>query len=149
MATQDQSKFFGELLKGQGTDDIDDLIREYAALGLGRIGGDSSAHALEAKSSNQSPRVRFAIAVALGNTRSPIAVPLLIQMYTDTHPDVSYEVCGALRTLTHLNWCDGSDVSTSARQARWQSWWKANAARTVLYGTDDCPKLNAELPTVP
>ena len=147
MATQEQSTFFADLLPGRSTP-MDDQIRQWAALGLGKIGGDTAARALEIALSHPSSQVRFAVAVALGNTRSRIAVAFLIQMYGDKDAAVSNEVCSAMKELTHFQWCDGSGASISAHQRRWRRWWKANAAQNRLYGESECPKWNAQLPQV-
>jgi len=81
IATPDQLDFFAELLPGRSTPDADQ-IRQWAALGLGRIGGDEAAHALTAGLTSPNASVRADVAVALGNTKSKAAVPLLIHMYS-------------------------------------------------------------------
>lgn len=147
LATQDELQFFVELLPGRSTD-IDNRIRQSAALGLGHIGGDVAARALAPGLANPSGRVRLAVAAALGNTRSRSAVPLLIRMYGDNDNTVRNEVCGALIELTHREWCDGSSTSVTVQQSRWLRWWKLNAPRTALYGNEECPKLNVQLPAL-
>lgn len=132
MATADQFHFFAELLPGRSTP-IDDQIRRWAALGLGHIGGDDA---------------RVAVAVALSKTKSKAAVPLLIQMYSDNDNTVTNAVCGALKQLTHYEWCDGSGTEARVQQARWRRWWKANAARLKMYGSDECPSWKARLASV-
>jgi hypothetical protein len=146
LATPAQLQFFVELLPGRSTD-IDDRIRQWAALGLGHIGGDVAARALAGGRQSPSLLVRKAVVAALGNTRSRAAVPLLIRMYGDN--TVANEVCGALIELTHRQWCDGSGASVKSQQSQWLRWWKANGARIALYGNDECPKRNAQLPSLP
>lgn len=145
LATPDQVEFFAGLLPGRSTD-IDDQIREWAALGLGQIGGDAAVRALAAGIATSSGRVRQTAVAALGNTKSRSAVPLLIRLYGDGDNLVRNDVCGALVELTHREWCDGSGISVALQQAQWLRWWKANAPRTALYGHDECPKSNAQLP---
>ena len=147
LATPDQLQFFAELLPGRSKE-IDDRIRQWAALGLGHIGGDVAARALGGGLPSPSGQVRLAVAAALGNTRSRSAVPLLIRMYGDNDNTVRNEVCGALIELTHREWCDGTDTSLTVQQSRWLRWWKVNAARIALYGNDECPKGNGQLPSV-
>jgi HEAT repeats len=74
--------FFTELMPGRSTV-IHDHIRQWAALGLGRIGGDAAANALAEGLSSSNAQVRLAVAAALGNTKSQAAIPLLVRMYSD------------------------------------------------------------------
>ena len=145
IATPNELKFFAELLPGRSTPS-DDRIRQWAALGLGHIGGDVAARALSGGLASSSGQVRQAVATALGNTRSRSAVPLLIRMYGDNDNTVRNEVCGALSELTHRDWCDGSGTSVTVQQSRWLRWWKLNGPQTALYGHDECPKANTQLP---
>jgi hypothetical protein len=148
LATSDELQFFVELLPGRSTK-IDDGIRKWAALGLGHIGGDVAARALARGLASPSAKVRFAIAEALGNTRSRSAVPLLIRMYSDNDSTVTNEVCDALIELTHRKWCDdGSGTSVTVQQSRWLRWWNVNGKRTAMYGNDECPKYNVQLPSL-
>jgi HEAT repeat protein len=147
LATPDELQFFVELLPGRSTE-IDDRIRQSAALGLGHIGGDIAARALARGLASPSAQVRLAVAAALGNTRSRSAVSLLIRMYDDNDNTVRNEVCGALIELTHREWCDGSGTSLAVQQSRWLQWWKLNAPQIALYGNDECPKPNVQLPSL-
>ncbi len=147
LSTPDELQFFVELLAGRSTE-IDDRIRQWAALGLGHIGGDVAARALAGGLASPSGQVRLAVAAALGNTRSRSAVPLLIRMYDDNDGAVRNEVCGALIELTHREWCDGSGRSVTVQQSRWLRWWKARGAQIALYGNDECPKFNVQLPAL-
>jgi len=147
LAKPDELRFFVELLPGRSTE-IDDQIRQWAALGLGHIGGDLAARALAGGLPSPSSEVRLAVAAALGNTRSRAAAPLLIRMYGDNDTAVRNEVCWALIELTHRAWCDGSGTSVTVQQSRWLRWWKVNGARIALYGNDECPNFNAQLPSL-
>jgi hypothetical protein len=147
LATPDQLQFFVELLPGRSTE-IDDRTRQWAALGLGHIGGDVAALALGVGLLSPSGQVRLAVAAALGNTRSQSAVPLLIRMYGDNDNTVTNEVCGALIELTHHEWCDGSGTTVTVQQSRWLRWWEVNGAQIALYGNDECPTGNVQLPSL-
>ena len=151
IATPEQATFFKELLPGRSTA-IDDEIRVWAALGLGHAGGDVAARALAGGLSSPSPQVRQAVATALGNSRSRAAVPLLIRMYrdSDNHEDtmVAGEVCWALQELTHYGFCDGLGKKASIQQARWRRWWRIHGSNTQLYGKEECPKGDTQLPSV-
>jgi len=83
------------------------------------------------------------VAEALGNTQSRAAVPVLIGMYTDD--TVKDDVCGALGTLTHHQWCDGSG-SVAETPARWRAWWRVHASALKLYGTGRCVPLGVLAP---
>jgi hypothetical protein len=147
LATPELLPFFSGLLPGESTVS-DDQIRQWAALGLGRIGGDAAARALDEGLSSSNAQVRLAVAAALGNTRSQAAIPLLIGMYNDDDNAVSNEVCGALKELTHYEWCDGSGTDVALQQSRWLRWWRVNGPQLVMYGSRECPKWNAQLPFV-
>jgi HEAT repeat protein len=130
----DDADFFATVLEDRTADP---LSRRYGALGLGRIGGDRAVRALERASSAAPAGVRPSIATALGNTRSHAAVPVLISMFGET--PAQNEVCGALVTLTHRAWCDGTADNPAAKRTRWRRWWKQIGSKTSIYGPDNCP----------
>jgi hypothetical protein len=66
-------------------------------------------------------------------------------MYSDE--PVRNDVCGALATLTHYQWCDGGG-SVTETQAKWKEWWGSHASRLRLYGIDECAALATLLPLV-
>jgi hypothetical protein len=140
----DNLAFFASLLPGRSTES-DDLIREYAVLGIGRIGGDDGVSALSPAISN--PRLRNAVAVALGNTRSRLAVPPLISIARRPDGYVENAVCGALMTLTHRTWCDSS-ADVPAMQSRWRRWWDSQGSSIPIFGPDQCPEPGTTLPLV-
>ncbi|MFI5247382.1 MAG: HEAT repeat domain-containing protein [Nitrospirales bacterium] len=137
-------KFFVGLLQGN-TAQGNERIGEYAALGLGYLGGDKAAIALSAALRESSRSLRSSIAVALGNTRSISAVPVLMGLYQNQ--DLRNDVCGSLITLTHRQWCDGSG-DVQALQVRWKQWWKVNRPGVRLYGPGQCPENFGSLPYV-
>jgi hypothetical protein len=143
MATPDQFEFFFSLLPGRSAK-LDDDIRVYAALGLGQIGGDQAVDALVNAPTSPNPEVRGAIIVALGNTRSHQAFPVLIDLYSDAANRDN--VCGALASATHLSWCDGSG-EVEAAQSKWRKWWQRNGRTIRLYGPDECPESVINLPS--
>ena len=102
---------------------------------------------LETALQNPDPELRAMVAVALGNTRDPAAIPVLIQMYSDQEGSVRKNICSALVTLTHYQWCDGSG-NVDKLQVRWHEWWQRHASQLPLYGTDQCPAFGASLPAV-
>ena len=66
-----------------------------------------------------------------------LAVPVLIDRAVGAKGYASNSVCGALMTLTHRTWCDGT-ADVRAMQARWRRWWKAHESTAPIYGPDDC-----------
>jgi hypothetical protein len=87
--------------------------------------------------------IRSSIATSLGNTRSRVAVPILIGIFGNN--PVGNDVCGALRTLTHRSWCDGSGGDPAAIRRKWLRWWDENQHTVTIYGSDRCVE---ERPTV-
>jgi len=146
IATPKESGFLAGLLSDRITLQ-DEGIRFMAAVGVGRIGGPDSVAALADADRKMEPAGRHLIAKALGITRDASAVPVLIQMYEGGDEEMRNSVCGALQTLTHYQWCDGSG-SVPLQVAKWKRWWKRNAAAVRIYGTDACPDHRAPLPTV-
>jgi HEAT repeat protein len=92
--------------------------RQRAALDLGCIGGDRAVRRLEAALRDAGPDTRGSIATALGNTRSRLAVPVLISMFADD--PARDEVCDALVNLTHRTWCDGGDDDDASLRRAWR-----------------------------
>jgi hypothetical protein len=142
IATPAELPFFYSLVPGR-SGARDDRIRTFAILGIGRLGGEEAVKFLQSVSHR--PEIREAVTVALGNTRSPDAVPVLIGMYADE--PVRNDVCGALQTLTHHQWC-GSGGDVAETQAKWRKWWSSHADRVTLYGADQCASLPARPPLV-
>jgi len=142
IATTTELPFLASLLPGHSSA-LDDAIRISAALGIGGLGGERAVEILRSAPFSPNAEVRGAVVEALGNTRSPAAVPILIGMYSDDL--VRDRVCGALATLTHYQWCDGSGKTTET-QTRWREWWRRHASGLTLYGTDQCAAPGALLP---
>ena len=116
---------------------IDETSRRYAALGLGHIGGDPSVRHLERALDNVPPEVRPSVATALGNTRSRLAVPVLIGLFGNNAS--RNDVCGALKTLTHRDWCDGTADDPAAKKRQWLRTWNESGSRTPIFGPANCP----------
>jgi hypothetical protein len=126
-----------ELLAGVLKDAAsDEQSRRYAALGLGHIGGEKAVGYLGGVLPVASEEIRASIATSLGNTRSGAAVPVLISMYGNN--PVFNDVCGALRTLTHRSWCDGSGGDPVAIRRKWLRWWDENQHTATIFGSDRC-----------
>ncbi len=94
-----------EFLAGIAHDPVAaDDTRRQALLGLGHIGGDRAARELGLTLSELKPPQLWNAVVAIGNTRSREAVSILIDAPVDIYRD---NVCNALITLTHRQWCGG------------------------------------------
>lgn len=141
-----EATFFNSLLAGRSTE-LDDRIREFAALGLGRIGGKEAVEDLKAALQSPNPRVRAMATTALGNTKNPAAIPVLIGLYPYPEGSVGNDVCAALMTLTHYRWCNGGGTAEETR-VRWSEWWRRHATQLPLYGPDQCPVPGTSLPEV-
>jgi hypothetical protein len=94
IATAAELPFFASLLPGHRSA-LDDAIRVYAALGIGRIGGENAVDVLRSALPGAGAWVGPAIVEALGNTRAPAAVPVLIGLCTDEL--LRWNVCGRCR----------------------------------------------------
>ena len=145
IATENEVTFFSQLLPGRSAP-ADDRVREWALLGLGHIGGAAAAHALAETPASQSLDLRRDVVIALGNTKSRVAVAPLIQRYGDDR--LNNDVCGSLEELTHYVWCDGSGGEPGMVRKRWSNWWSLHGPQVKLYGNDQCPEWNANLPHV-
>jgi hypothetical protein len=136
--------FLASLLPGRSTQ-ADNRIRRDAALGIGMIGGDAAVEALRDAPHSPDPLVAGAVLLALGNTQSKSAIPILIERAEGQKGYVSNDVCTALITLTHLSWCGG--VGLEETQKKWRAWWAAKANDVRVYSPDDCPD-RATLPNI-
>ena len=133
---RDNLPFLVSLLPGRSTE-IDNRIRRDAALGIGMIGGEAAVEALRDAPRSSDPLVAGAVLLALGNTQSKSAIPILIERAEGQKGYVSNDVCTALITLTHRSWCGG--VGLEETQKKWRAWWPANARDVRVYAPDDCP----------
>lgn len=145
IATDAEMPFFASLLPGHSSA-LDDDLRRTAALGIGKIGGENAVKMLTSAFPGAGAGVREAMVEALGNTRSAAAVPVLIGMYADE--TVQNDVCGALSTLTHRTWCDGTAPTPADAQVRWWQWWGAHQSGLTLYDTDQCVDLRELVPLI-
>lgn len=128
----DDTDFLAGVLRDER---MDDKTRQYAALGLGHIGGDTAAQQLALALDSVPSDLRPWVATALGNTRSRAAVPVLIGMFGN-NPSRN-NVCGALRTLTHRSWC-GSAEDPVATRRQWLRSWKETGSTTPIFGPNSC-----------
>jgi HEAT repeat protein len=140
----DNLPFLASLLPGRSTQ-IDNSIRRDAALGIGMIGGEAAVDALRDAPRSPDPQVAGAVLLALGNTRSKSAIPLLIERAEGQKGYVSNDVCTALTALTHRSWCGG--VGLEETQKKWRTWWATNAKGVRVYSPDDCPDRST-LPSI-
>jgi hypothetical protein len=132
----DNLPFLTSLLPGRSTQ-IDNRIRRDAALGIGMIGGEAAVAALRDAPLSPDPLVAGAVLLALGNTQSKSAIPILIERAEGQKGYVSNDVCTALIALTHRSWCGG--VGLAETQKKWRTWWAVNAKDVRVYSPDDCP----------
>jgi hypothetical protein len=102
-----------------------------------RGGGDLGVRELERALPVASAELLDAIAFALGNTRSRAAVPVLIAMFGNV--PARNNLCGALRTLTHRNWCGSTAEDPAATRRQWLRQWNAERSKTTIFGPDNCP----------
>ena len=49
------------------------------------------------------------------------------------------EVCGALTTLTHRAWCDGTADDPAAVRRQWLRRWNESGPDASIFGQDNCP----------
>jgi hypothetical protein len=127
------AEFFAGVLQDATADQYS---RRYAALGLGYIGGDRAVRYLERALATVPVEIRPSIATALGNTRSRMAVPVLIGMFGN-NPSRN-EVCGALRTLTRRDWCPGTSDDPAATRRHWLREWNERGSTAQVYGPPNC-----------
>jgi HEAT repeat protein len=138
----DNLAFFASIL-AQRRADLDDEIRRLAVLGIGYAGGTAAVDLLRKAATTANPMLRNAAAVALGNTRSREAVNVLIDMPRDVRDTTA--VCGALRTLTHYEWCVGTN-GIEQRRREWRRWWRKSARTIQIFDSDHCPEWKDTLP---
>jgi hypothetical protein len=139
----DNLEFFSRVLRE--TADSDPMVANYAALSAGFVDGDQAVESLHAGTAASASLVRDGVAAALGNTKSADAVDLLIAMPQDIR-DLS-AVCGALTSLTHWIWCDGTG-DLNGLKTRWERWWTEKRSSTPIFGRENCPDTTTTLPLV-
>lgn len=148
MNSSDLMDFFTGLLMSSGSAP-DETMLQWAILAIGHHGGEAGVDFLgtlqNSKNMQLSPRLRSVVATALSNSKSPRAIPLLIDMYSDPDALVQNNVCGSLISLTHRIWCDGSG-QTARLQSTWRAWWQKHAVSAQIYGPDECLALNQASP---
>jgi hypothetical protein len=148
MSSSDQIDFFTGLLLASGSEP-DDRILQWAILAIGLHGGDRGVDFLgslpSSKNTQPTPPLMSVIATALSTSKSPKAIPILIEMYADPDSLVRNNVCASLMSLTHRIWCDGSGQTTRL-QLTWRDWWQKHAASTRIYGPEECVAPNQASP---
>ncbi|MBZ5522382.1 MAG: hypothetical protein LAP21_09100 [Acidobacteriia bacterium] len=107
-------------------------LQDEGITALGRIGGWRAVQAL-AGIQTKSGRLNESINDALGVSKSPAAVPVLIERYSRAGTRAG--VCNALTTLTHYSWC----ANPRKDQVQyWKKWWAQHESTAYIYGDDDC-----------
>ena len=118
---------------------VAERTRTNAAFGLGWLGGERAVRELERALPSASEQLLVSIVTALGNTRSRDAIPVLIGMWGNN--PARNAVCGAMKTLTHQVWCDGTDTDPAAVRRQWLRRWNEEGARSPMFGPDNCRPL--------
>jgi hypothetical protein len=130
---RDDADFLATVLQDET---VDEGSRRYAAFGLGWLGGDRAVRELERALPSAPEQLLVAIVTALGNTRSRAAVPVVIGTWGNN--PARNAVCGALKTLTHQVWCDGTDADAAATRRQWLRRWNEAASNVPIFGPDNC-----------
>lgn len=119
---------------------LKDWSQSLAIMSAGASCGQKALPRLLALDIQDSGR-RAAIATGLGNSGSPAAVPILIDMLVDPDPFVRASADGGLFTLTHRNSAKSTSVAADARDARsdWTSYWALHSKDQHIYKAKDCP----------
>jgi hypothetical protein len=61
---------------------------------------------------------------------------------------IQNEVCNALVTLTHRQWCDGGLNDSAVKRRKWLRWWTADGANVPIFGPDNRPGETGAFPDV-
>ncbi len=130
---RDDADFMAAVLQDAA---VDEMPRRFAAFGLGHVGGDGAVRHLEAALASAPAGLLDAIVIALGNTRSRAAVPVVIGAFGNN--PARNAVCGAMRTLTHQNWCDGSDADPAATRRRRLRRFNDAGSNLPIFGPNYC-----------
>ena len=77
----------------------------------------------------------YEIAYALGNTGSRSAVPILIELLSNTDTDVRRAARDALYSLTHRQ-SNGDD--SAADYQNWASWWALQGKTAQIFDPTEC-----------
>lgn len=145
IATVREVPFFTGLLSNSG-DPLDDEIYRLAVLGLGRAGGIDAVNALRTALHGADPDLQGTVVIALGNSKHPSAIPVLIEIYHHQSGLVRDNVCSALMTLTHNRWCDDSLGDSEETVTKWRHWWESHGAQVPLYDSNHCASPAQTLP---
>jgi HEAT repeats len=116
------------------------MYLSYAA----ESGGEVAISALFARLHTPDANTRSAVIIALGNTGSRTAVPLLIgllgpQAQDEDGRNTAISVNAALRQLTHVYAeQDSGGTSISSWHNRWQNWWLTSGPTAAIYKPGEC-----------
>jgi len=109
---------------------------EIAVRGAGLLCGDKAIPQLVSLLRKPSTFPVYEIAYALGNTGSRSAVPILIELLSNTDTDVRRAAKDALYTLTHRQ--SKSDNSAADHQ-NWIRWWALQGKTAQIFDPAECP----------
>lgn len=123
----------------------DKQLQNAVAQAVGNLGGAGAVQQLAVLASSADADTRVAGANGLGTTHARQAVPVLIGLLVDSHPNVRIAASSSLFLLTHGIALDGNewaDLATpeaaAAVHQRWVQWWKAHASISEIHGMADC-----------
>jgi hypothetical protein len=110
---------------------------EIAAKGAGLLCGEKAIPQLVALlSGGPSTFPAYEIAYALGNTGSRTAVPVLIELLTNTDDGIRRAAREALHTLTH-RMSNGDDFRADRQD--WLAWWGMEGKTAQTFDPTQCP----------
>jgi hypothetical protein len=110
---------------------------EIAAKGAGLLCGEKAIPQLVALLSGRpSTFPAYEIAYALGNTGSRTAVPVLIELLTNTDDGIRRSAREALYTLTHRK-SNGDDFRADRQD--WLAWWGMEGKTAQTFDPTQCP----------
>jgi hypothetical protein len=143
-------KSYVPLLEKLARDPYHDVQR-LSVRGLGLLGGEKELPLLNTIALNAKTMTdRQDAVMAMGDTGSPRAVPLLIELYTLPGSDESTSEY-ALWTLTHHHVQPPYARMLTPQEGKiaWQNWWMKNEHTARIYGPYDCADVKDAFGTMP
>ena len=118
-------------------------LKGEAFRSIGSLGGEEAIPFLVSQLSQFDRNHPELAVLGLANTRSPEAVPVLIDLLDSSDLDLRTKAMRttammALRQLTHRQLGDEQTSTPSERKMRWLTWWKQEGRRAQVYGPLDC-----------
>jgi hypothetical protein len=132
-------KYF-PLLLSEASNKEPNQSRDYV-LAAARLGGEDALSYVNSLLANPDGFLRANGVMALPETGSRRAVPLLIDLLRDSDTGIARFASGGLIHLTHrspLKSGQGYSEGPSADYASWLRWWSAEGDRATIYGPQQC-----------